>query len=224
MTMVAKTDAKIRVFLLDDHELVRRGLREFLEEEPDLEVVGEATTAQEALGGIDVTDPDVAILDVRLPDGNGIEVCREVRSRFPYVRCLILTSYADDQALFQAIVAGAAGYVLKETKTAELVEDIRKVATGGSLLDTNVTHRVFERLRATGADRARVRLSNQEERILDLIGEGLSNREIAQELHLAEQTVKNYVSRLMGKLGFERRVQAALYATRRMGGSGTFGT
>lgn len=207
------SDDRIKVFLLDDHELVRRGLREFLEEEGDLEVVGEAGTATEAVDAISDSRPDVAIIDVRLPDGNGIEVCREVRSRHPEMNCLILTSYADEEALFDAIVAGASGYVLKETKTSELVRDIRKLAAGQSLLDPKVTKEVLARATADVARNAE--LSPQEERILELIGEGLTNRQIGERLHLAEQTVKNYVSRLMSKLGFERRVQAALYATRR---------
>ena len=211
--MSAGEAAPIRIFLLDDHELVRRGLRDFLEEEGDLEVVGEAGTAGDALGGIESTNPDVAIIDVRLPDGNGVEVCREVRSRFPETKCLILTSYADEEALFGAIVAGASGYVLKETKTSDLVRDIRKVSDGQSLLDPKLTQEVMGRATSNAATAAQ--LSPQEERILELIGEGLTNRQIGERLHLAEQTVKNYVSRMMGKLGFQRRVQAALYATKR---------
>lgn len=213
MTSRSSTSDRIKVFLLDDHELVRRGLREFLEEEGDLEVVGEAGTAAEAVDAISDTRPDVAIIDVRLPDGNGIEVCREVRSRHPETNCLILTSYADEEALFDAIVAGASGYVLKETKTTELVRNIRKLAAGQSLLDPKVAKDVLARATADAARNSE--LSPQEERILELIGEGLTNRQIGERLHLAEQTVKNYVSRLMSKLGFERRVQAALYATRR---------
>ena len=203
----------ITIFLLDDHELVRRGLREFLEEEGDLEIVGEAGTAAEARTGIVATEPDVAIIDVRLPDGNGIEVCRDVRSSLPDLKCLILTSFADDEAMIDAIVAGAAGYVLKETKTSELVRDIRRLAAGESLLDPALRKQVLARA-AAGKNRGDG-LSPQEERILELIGEGLTNRQIGERLHLAEQTVKNYVSRLMAKLGFERRVQAALYATRK---------
>ena len=205
----------ITIFLLDDHELVRRGLREFLEEEGDLVVVGEAGTAAEAIEGVGKVVPQVAIIDVRLPDGNGIEVCREIRSRHPETQCLILTSFADEEAQFDAIVAGAAGYVLKETKTSEIVRDIRRLAAGETLMDPDLIRKVMaaagERA-GRGAD-----LSPQEERILDLIGEGLTNRQIGERLHLAEQTVKNYVSRLMGKLGFERRVQAALYATKKRG-------
>ncbi len=203
----------VTVFLLDDHELVRRGLREYLGEEGDLEIVGEAGTATDAVAAIEAMQPDVAIIDVRLPDGNGIEVCREVRSRVPRTQCLILTSYADDEALFDAVVAGAAGYVLKETKTSELVRDIRKLAAGESLIDPAMKKDVMSRASANAGRDAE--LSPQEERILELIGEGLTNRQIGERLHLAEQTVKNYVSRLMSKLGFERRVQVALYATRK---------
>ena len=204
---------RITVFLLDDHELVRRGLREFLEEEGDLEIVGEAGTAGEAVEAITAAAPDVAIIDVRLPDGNGIEVCRDVRSRLPETKCLVLTSFADEEALFDAVVAGASGYVLKETKTSELVRDIRKLAAGESLLDPKLTKELLTRAAARAGNEAK--LSPQEERILELIGEGLTNRQIGERLHLAEQTVKNYVSRLMSKLGFERRVQAAVYATRK---------
>lgn len=200
----------VSVFLLDDHELVRRGLREFLEEEGDLEIVGEAGTAREALSAIVDVHPDVAIIDVRLPDGNGIEVCREVKSRLPDTKCLILTSFADEDALFDAVVAGASGYILKETKTSELVRAIRKLAAGESLIDPALKKEVLTRAVAKEPS-----LSPQEERILELIGEGLTNRQIGERLHLAEQTVKNYVSRLMSKLGFERRVQAALYATKK---------
>lgn len=204
---------KISVFLLDDHELVRRGLKEFLEEEGDIHVIGEAGTAADAVTGIDRNPPQVAIIDVRLPDGNGIEVCREVRSRHPETKCLILTSFSDEEALFDAIVAGASGYVLKETKTSELVRDIRNLAIGETLIDPELTRDVLARATTRAARDAD--LSPQEERILALIGEGLTNRQIGDHLHLAEQTVKNYVSRLMAKLGFERRVQAAVYASRR---------
>lgn len=208
-----RNEQRISVFLLDDHELVRRGLKEYLEEEGDLEVVGEAGTAAGALEGMADNPPQVAIIDVRLPDGTGIEVCREVRSRHPETRCLILTSFSDEQAMSDAIVAGAAGYILKETKTSELVRDIRRLAAGETLMDPAVTRDVLAKATARAARDAE--LSPQEERILDLIGEGLTNRQIGERLHLAEQTVKNYVSRLMGKLGFERRVQAAVYATKR---------
>jgi len=210
---MTSSNGNITVFLLDDHELVRRGLREYLGEEGDLDIVGEAGTAADAVEAIEATRPDVAIVDVRLPDGNGIEVCREVRSRLPDTKCLILTSYADEEALFDAVVAGASGYVLKETKTSELVSDIRKLAAGESLIDPALKREVLSRV--SGRSGGGAVLSPQEERILELIGEGLTNRQIGERLHLAEQTVKNYVSRLMSKLGFERRVQAALYATRK---------
>ena len=201
------------VFLLDDHEIVRRGLRELLEAEDDLVVVGEAGTAEAALARIPPTRPDVAVLDLRLPDGSGVHVCREIRSRHPEVHCLILTSFADDEALSQAIMAGAAGYVLKQVKGLELVDAIRRVATGQSLLDPTVTKRVIERMRRGPERDPRLeRLSGQERRILDLIAEGLTNRQIADRIHLAEKTVKNYVSNLLAKLGMERRTQAAVYA------------
>jgi DNA-binding NarL/FixJ family response regulator len=203
------------VFLLDDHELVRRGLRELLESEDDLKVVGEASTAEEALRRVPSTKPDVAVLDVRLPDGDGVEVCREIRSKFPDIQCLMLTSFADDEALFSAIMAGASGYVLKQIRGAELVEAIRRVAAGESLLDPAVTRRVLERLRAEPEeDEGLARLSEQERKVLDLIAEGYTNRQIGERLFLAEKTVKNYVSNLLSKLGMERRTEAAAYAAR----------
>jgi len=202
-----------RVFLLDDHEVVRRGLRDLLESEDDLVVVGEAGTAQEALARIPPTRPDVAVLDLRLPDGDGVEVCREVRSRHPEVRCLILTSFADDEALFQAIMAGAAGYVLKQVKAMDLVDAIRRVDAGQSLIDPKMTKRVLERARREPeVDERLQRLSDQERRVLDLIAEGLTNRQIAERIHLAEKTVKNYVSNLLAKLDMQRRTQAAVFA------------
>ena len=201
----------VSVFLVDDHELVRRGLREFLAEEGDVTVVGEAATAKAAIRGIVETRPDVAVVDVRLPDGNGIEVCREVRSLIPEIRCLILTSHDDSFA--DAVLAGASGFRLKETKTSELVTDIRKLAAGEQLIDAGRAREALAGVRKDGAE-----LTEQEERILDLISEGYSNKQIAAELHFAEQTVKNYVSRLMAKLGVQRRVQAALYASRRRTG------
>lgn len=205
----------IRVFLLDDHEVVRRGLRDLLEAEGDMVVVGEAGTAAEALSRIPPTRPDVAVLDVRLPDGSGVEVCRDVRSAHPEVQCLILTSFADDEALFQAIMAGAAGYLLKQVKGQDLVAGVRQVARGQSLLDPAVTARVLERLRAgPETDERLARLTGQERKILDLIADGLTNRQIAEQVHLAEKTVKNYVSNLLTKLGMERRTQAAVYAAR----------
>ena len=204
-----------RVFLLDDHEIVRRGLRELLEAEDDLEVVGEASTAEEALARIPAVRPDVAVLDVRLPDGNGVEVCRDIRSEHPDVKCLMLTSYADDEALFDAIMAGAAGYVLKQVRGAELVDGIRRVAAGQSLLDPSVTSRVLERLRhAPEEDERFAGLTEQEGRILALLAEGMTNRQIAAEMFLAEKTVKNYVSNLLAKMGMERRTEAAVYAAR----------
>ena len=206
---------RIRVALVDDHELVRRGLRDFLTDEGDFDVVAEAGTASDALRTVGATRPDVAILDVRLPDGNGIELCREIRSRWPDVKCLILTSYATDRALLSAVLAGASGVVPKETRTAEIVADIRKLAAGGSLIDDVTIERVVKRI-DEGAEISSVRrLSPQEERILGLISEGLTNREIAERLHLAEQTVKNYVSRLLSKLGVARRTQAAVLGARR---------
>jgi len=206
---------RIRVFLLDDHELVRRGIRELLETESDIEICGEAETAEAALSRIPPTKPNVAILDVRLPDGNGVEVCREIRSRHPEINCLILTSYSDDDALFQAIMAGAAGYLLKQIRGIDLVDAVRRVSAGQSLLDPGVTARVLERLRAgPETDERLARLTDQERRILDLIAEGLTNRQIAERVHLAEKTVKNYVSNLLAKLGMERRTQAAVYAAK----------
>ena len=206
-------DSAVRIFLLDDHEVERRGVRELLEAEEDMTVVGEAGTAEEALARIPATQPDVAVLDVRLPDGDGVEVCREVRSRHPEVQCLMLTSFADDEALFSAIMAGAAGYVLKQVKGIELVEGVRRVGRGESLLDPSVTRRVLERLRAP-ADDELSSLTDQERRILDLIAEGHTNRQIAEHMYRAEKTVKNYVSNLLAKLGMSRRTEAAVYAAR----------
>jgi DNA-binding NarL/FixJ family response regulator len=206
----------IRVFLLDDHEIVRRGLTDLLEATEDLEVVGEAGTAEEALRRVPAAAPDVAVLDVRLPDGDGVEVCRELRSRCPDVRCLMLTSYADDEALFDAIMAGASGYVLKQIRGSDLVDAIRKVADGQSLLDPGVTAQVLDRLRnGTTGDERLDALTDQERRILDLLAEGLTNREIAERMFLAEKTVKNYVSNLLAKMGMQRRTEAAVYAARR---------
>ncbi|MDT0267032.1 response regulator transcription factor [Streptomyces sp. DSM 44915] len=210
-------DGAITVFLLDDHEVVRRGVHELLAMEPDIEVVGEAGTAAEALDRIPATHPRVAVLDVRLPDGSGVEVCREIRSRDDSVRCLMLTSYADDEALFDAIMAGASGYVLKAIRGTELLSAVRDVAAGKSLLDPDATQRVLERLRGgeRGAGDERLeQLTDQERRILELIGDGLTNRAIGQELHLAEKTIKNYVSTLLAKLNMERRSQAAAYVAR----------
>jgi two-component system, NarL family, response regulator DevR len=206
----------IRVFLLDDHEVVRRGVRELLEAgADDVVVVGEAGTADEALRRIPAVHPDVAVLDVRLPEGNGVEVCREIRSRHPEVRCLMLTSFADDEALFDSIMAGASGYVLKQVRGADLVASVRSVAAGQSLLDPQVTARVLERLRRSpDEDEGGVHLTDQERRILDLLAEGLTNRQIGERMYLAEKTVKNYVSNLLTKLGMHRRTEAAVYGAR----------
>lgn len=205
----------IPVFLLDDHEVVRQGVRSLLESTGDITVVGEAGLASEAIPRIKATGPRVAILDVRLPDGNGVEVCREVRSEFPDVFCLMLTSYSDDEALFEAIMAGASGYVLKQIRGNELVQAVKRVALGESLLDPAVTGRVLRRLREPAPEDERLaRLTDQERKILDLIAEGCTNRQIGQQLHLAEKTVKNYVSNMLAKLDMERRTEAAVFATR----------
>ena len=228
--------AKIRVYLLDDHELIRRGIKDLLEESGEITVVGESGLAEEAKQQIPPLRPDVAILDGRLPDGSGIDVCREVRSQEPGIAALILTSYDDDDALFSAIMAGAAGYVLKQVRSNDLVETVRQVAAGRSMLDPAVTAKVLERIRSgplpgQGAGPAAApeatsdrpvtaippiapQLTPHEQRILTLIGEGMTNRQIAKDLHLAEKTVKNYVSSLLAKLGMESRTQAAIFVTR----------
>ena len=211
------TDARIRVFLLDDHEIVRRGLTELLESEGDIEVVGESGLAQEAARRIPALRPDVAVLDGRLPDGSGIDVCREIRSRNPEIAALILTSYDDDEALFSAIMAGAAGYVLKQVRGNDLVETVRRVAGGQSTLDPAVTQQVLDRLRrGPEEDAALSALTAQERRIIELIGQGMTNRQIAEAMFLAEKTVKNYVSALLTKLGMERRTQAAVFAAKHL--------
>ncbi|MGZ4681442.1 MAG: response regulator transcription factor [Acidimicrobiales bacterium] len=205
----------IRVFLLDDHEIVRRGLRDLVESAGDIEVVGEAGTAEEALGRIPATTPDVAVLDVRLPDGSGIEVCRDVRSRHPEIHCLMLTSFSDDEALFDAIMAGASGYVLKQIRSSELVDAIRTVASGQSLLDPQLTQKVLERLRNGDEQDERLKhLTDHERRILGYLADGRTNRQIADEMFLAEKTVKNYMSNLLAKMGVSRRTEAAVYAAR----------
>jgi two-component system, NarL family, response regulator DevR len=209
----------IRVFLLDDHELVRRGVRDLLWAQEDMTVVGDAATAAEAIERIPQTEPDVAVLDVRLGEDpsamNGIEVCREIRSTCPDVACVMLTSFADDDALFASIMAGAAGFVLKQIRGGDLVTAIRRVAAGESLLDPAVTARVLDRLRSpTHADDPLASLTPQERRILDLIAEGKTNRQIGEAMFLAEKTVKNYVSHLLAKLGMGRRSEAAAYAAR----------
>jgi two-component system response regulator DevR len=203
-----------RVFLLDDHEVVRRGLRELLDAEDDLEVVGEAGTVQEAYDRIPATSPDVAVLDVRLPDGNGIEACREIRSRHPETRCIMLTSFSDDEAVYAAIMAGAAGYILKQVRGTDLVNGIRRVAAGDSLLDPSVTTRVLERIRHRDDVDELAALTDQERAILELIAEGLTNRQIGERMFLAEKTVKNYVSNMFSKLGMSRRTEAAAYAAK----------
>jgi two-component system response regulator DevR len=210
-------DAPITVFLLDDHEIVRRGLRDLLEAEGDIEVVGEASTQDEAVNRVHALDPDVAVLDVRLQEGNGVEACRDIRSRHPRTACLILTSFADDEALFQAIMAGAAGYVLKQVRSNDLVDAVRRVAAGQSLLDPAVTARVLERLRkGPDEDERLARLTDQEREVLNLLSEGLTNRQIGERLHLAEKTIKNYVTVVLSKLGMSRRTEAAVYAARHL--------
>jgi two-component system, NarL family, response regulator DevR len=206
------TQPPVRVFLLDDHEIVRRGIADLLDAEPDITVVGEAGTAAEALRRIPAVQPDVAVLDARLPDGSGIDVCRDIRSSQPSVRCLILTSYDDEDAIFAAVMAGAAGYLLKQIRGTSLVDAIRQVAAGKSLLDPLVTERLLTRLRNPAPrDERLASLTEREREILDLIAEGLTNRQIGERLFLAEKTVKNYVSALLAKLGLQRRTQAAVY-------------
>jgi DNA-binding NarL/FixJ family response regulator len=205
------SDSPIRVFLLDDHEVVRRGVRDLLESDADIVVVGEAATAGEALARVPALRPDVAVLDVRLPDGDGISVCRELRSQLPGTACLILTSFADDEALLQAVLAGASGYVLKQIRGSDLQTAIRTVAAGRSLIHPDTVDRLMRRLRGT-PDRSdpMAVLTEREREVLELIGQGMTNRQIGQSLHLAEKTVKNYVSNLLAKLGIERRTQAAI--------------
>ena len=217
------SDRPIRVFILDDHELVRRGLTDLLTTTNDLTIVGEAATAADALHRIPAAAPDVALLDARLPDGSGIDVCREIRSCYPNVRCLILTSYDDDEALFAAVMAGASGYLLKQIGGNSLLEGIRQVAAGRSLLDPAVTGKLLDRLRnPVQPDPVAGSLTAREREILDLIADGYTNRQIGERLFLAEKTVKNYVSGLLTKLGMQRRPQAAVYGAtlrRRTGGS-----
>jgi two-component system response regulator DevR len=201
----------ISVFLVDDHELVRRGIAGLLEAEADITVVGEAATAAQARSRILATQPDVALLDVRLPDGSGIDVCRDIRSTSPAIACLILTAYDDDEAIYAAVIAGAAGYVLKDIRGAGLIDSVRAVAQGKSLMDPGLTARVIERMRGSVRGDARLdSLSVREKQIMSLIADGLTNREIGLRLSLAEKTVKNYVSGLLSKLGLQRRTQAAV--------------
>ena len=210
--------ASITVFLLDDHEIVRQGVRDLLEIQPDLQVIGEAGTASSALARIPALRPNVAILDLKLPDGDGVSVCRDIRSRVPEVACLMLTSVDDDEALFNAIMAGAAGYVIKDIRGADLVSAVRTVASGQSMLDPRAASQLMTRLRDAATKKDPLEgLTNQERRILELIGEGLTNRQIGERMYLAEKTVKNYVSNMFQKLGMERRAQAAAYAARIFG-------
>ncbi|GAB2656408.1 response regulator transcription factor [Prescottella soli] len=202
-----------RVFLVDDHEIVRRGLVDLLGSAPDLTVVGEAASVGEAMARIPSSGADVAVLDVRLPDGNGVELCRDLRAVLPDLRCLMLTSYADDEALFDAVMAGASGFVLKQILGTDLISAVRTVGTGGSLLDSRATAALMQRIRSERTVDPLAELSDQERAVFDLIGEGLTNREIAERLFLAEKTIKNYVSRLLAKLGMQRRTQAAVLAT-----------
>nr|BEK63439.1 response regulator transcription factor [Kitasatospora purpeofusca] len=207
----------VKVFLMDDHEVVRRGVHDLLDAEPDLQVVGEAGTVEQALARVPALRPDVAILDMRLPDGDGVTVCRELRSRMPGLACLILTSFDDEEALLDAIMAGASGYVLKQISGTDLVSAVRTVASGQSMLDPGATTRLMARLRGDAAPAPSSdlpQLTDREREVLALVGEGLTNRQIGQRLYLAEKTVKNHISRLLAKLGVERRVQAALIATR----------
>lgn len=204
----------IRVFLLDDHEVVRRGLKDLLEAEPDLQVVAQAATAAEARALMPALEADVAVLDGRLPDGSGIDVCRELRSHHAGIRALILTSYDDEEALFSAIMAGASGYLLKQVRGNDLVEAIRQVAAGQSLLDPAVTMRVLRRVRGEPQDDRLAGLTERERTVLMLVADGLTNRQIAEHLDLAEKTVKNHVSSLLAKLGLERRTQAAVLAAK----------
>jgi DNA-binding NarL/FixJ family response regulator len=211
----------LRVFLLDDHEVVRRGVRELLEAEPDMRVVGQAATAAEAMALVPTLRPDVAVLDVRLPDGDGVQVCRDLRSIQPDLACLMLTSFADDEALVASVMAGAAGYVLKQVGGQDLVSAVRTVAAGGSLLDPQATSIVLDRLRDHPHDDPFAALSTQERRVLELIADGLTNRQIGEHMSLAEKTVKNYVSALLVKLGLQRRTQAAVLATQARRGLST---
>ena len=210
-------DGPIRVFLLDDHEVVRRGVHDLLDDEPDITVVGEAATVAQALVRVPALRPQVAVLDVRLPDGDGVTVCRELRSRMPELACLMLTSFDDEEALLDSIMAGASGYVLKQIRGSDLVSAVRTVARGQSLLDSSATTRLMARLRGGQQQEAEPDalpgLTEREREILALIGEGLTNRQIGQRLYLAEKTVKNHISRLLAKLGVERRIQAAVIAT-----------
>lgn len=206
---------QIRIVLVDDHEVVRAGIKAMLDAQDDMDVVGEAGTVEEGVRRVGYDEPDVVVLDVRLPDGSGVEACRDIRDRFPDVKVLMLTSFADEEALMSAILAGASGYVLKRVKGSDLVEDIRRVGAGESLLDPEMTEKLFERLR-TGpkTDPLLAKLSDQERQIVHHIADGLTNKQIAEEMFLAEKTVKNYVSNLLAKMGMSRRSEAAAYVAR----------
>ena len=214
MNEYSRPPGRIGVFLVDDHEIFRRGIRALVAGEPDIEVIGEADTASAALARVPELRPDVAVLDVRLPDGDGVTVCREICSALPETACLMLTAYGDDQALLGAIMAGAAGYVSKQTCGTNLVSALRAVASGQSILDPFASRQVMARLREHAAADPVAALSDQEKRVLELIGEGLTNRQIAERMFLSEKTVKNYVSSLLTKLGMQRRTQAAAYSVR----------
>jgi two-component system, NarL family, response regulator DevR len=204
-----------RVFLLDDHEIIRRGLKELFDAEEDMEVVGEASTAEEALARVPSTQPDVAVLDIRLPDGDGVEVCRDLLSLRPEIRCLMLTSFADDEALFSAILAGASGYVLKDVRGTDLVSAVRHVAAGQSLIDATLRSKVMARMRnEENEDQYLAKLSTRERQVLNLVAEGKTNRQIGEELFLSEKTIKNYVSSVLMKMGLSRRTEAAVYAVK----------
>lgn len=204
----------LKVFLVDDHEMVRRGVADLLDAEPDLAVVGQASSVSEALARVPALRPDLVVLDVRLPDGNGVELCRELRSMLPELTCLMLTSYTDEEAMLEAILAGAGGYVIKDIKGMELLSAVRTVGAGRSLLDNRAAAALMNRFRASVEKPGPVAgLTGQERTLLDLIGEGLTNRQIAERMFLAEKTVKNYVSRVLAKLGMQRRTQAAVLAT-----------
>ena len=206
----------MRILLVDDHEIVRKGLRSLLDAEPDLDVVGEAGTVADALRRVGYDSPDIVVLDVRLPDGSGVEACRDIRSAFPDVKVLMLTSFADEEALMSAILAGASGYLLKRIDSAALLDGLRRVGRGESLIDQEMVSKLFSALRGgpRSADPLLGKLSEQERRVLDLITEGMTNRQIAEDMFLAEKTVKNYVSNLLTKLGMSRRSEAAAYAAR----------
>ncbi|MEO6532288.1 MAG: response regulator transcription factor [Pseudolysinimonas sp.] len=204
-----------RVFLVDDHEIVRRGIADIIDAERDLEVVGESSTVQQTLGRVTATRPDVVVLDVRLPDGSGIDLCRSILSKHPEMRCIMLTAFDDDQASVAAVLAGASGYVLKDIRSQKLIDGIRAVAAGRSLMTRTISNRVVERLSESPAPDQGPELTLRERQVLQLIADGLTNRQIGERLELAEKTVKNYVSGLLAKLGMERRTQAAVYGATR---------